>query len=176
MPLDLYLATVPVLARYLRQLQGQLDKARLHLAAGPGSEAGLLARRLAPDMFGLAQQIRSAAGFAQRICAPLAGVEAPPLDEADSLAGAQAQLQQALDFIERLDAQALRDAAGRRLRSRAGEAELELPAEDYVQLYALPNFFFHLSMAYALLRQSGVPLGKPDFDGFHRYPAGFSFA
>lgn len=176
MSLDLYQATVPVLARYLRQLQCQLDKTRLHLDAGLGDEAKLLALRLAPDMFGLGQQLRTAAGFAQRICAPLAGVEEPAMAEASGLAGAQAQIRQALDFMEGLDPATLRAAAGRRLRTRAGEAELEFAAEDFVQQYALPNFFFHLGMAYALLRQAGVPLGKPDFDGFHRYPAGFSFA
>jgi hypothetical protein len=179
MSIDLYRATVPVLAHYLRQLQTQLDKARLHLearGADEGDEAALLARRLAPDMFGLAQQLRTAAGFAQRICAPLAGLEAPALAEAPGLAGAHRLIGQALDFIEGLDPQALRAAAGRRIRTRAGEAEFELAAEDFVQRYALPNFFFHLGMAYALMRQAGVPLGKPDFDGFHRYPPGFSFA
>lgn len=168
MSLDLYCATVPVLGRYLRQLLLQLEKTRLHLDAVHGDEAELLAQRL-----------RTAAGFAQRICAPLADVEAPVLidgAEGMSLTGAQAQIRQALDFIESLDPETLRSAAGRRLRTRTGEAELELAAEDFIQQYALPNFFFHLGMAYALLRQAGVPLGKPDFDGFHRYPVGFSFA
>ncbi|MGN6827615.1 DUF1993 family protein [Paucibacter sp. M5-1] len=174
---DLYAASVPVLARYLRRAQAWLDKAAAQLDAAGGSEAALLQTRLAPGMFTLAQQIHTAAGFAQRACAPLAEVEMPALGQGDaaSLAELQARLARALAFVESLDAAALRAAAGRRLRTQAGEAWLELESAEFLQLYALPNFFFHLGMAYALLRQAGVPLGKPDFDGWHRYPDGFSF-
>ena len=61
------------------------------------------------------------------------------------------------------------------IQHRAGEALLEQPATDFVRLYGLPNFFFHLTMGYAALRQAGMALGKADFDGFHAYPQGFRF-
>lgn len=168
---------MPVLARYLRCAQAWLDKAAAQLVVAGGSEAALLQTRLAPGMLTLAQKIHTAAGFAQRACAPLAEVEMPALGQGDagSLAELQARLAGALAFIESLDAAAMRAAAGRPLRTQAGEAWLELESAEFLQLYALPNFFFHLGMAYALLRQAGVPLGKPDFDGWHRYPEGFSF-
>jgi hypothetical protein len=178
---DLYTASVPVLSRYLQRLLACLDKAEAHLAAegvtDAATETALLQSRLAPGMFTLAQQVHTAAGFAQRACAPLAGVEPSALGqgEASSVAELRARVGQALVFIEGLDAAVIRTAAGRRLRTQAGEALLELEAAEFLQLYALPNFFFHLGMAYALLRQAGVPLGKPDFDGWHRYPEGFSF-
>ncbi|CAN5244323.1 DUF1993 family protein [soil metagenome] len=169
-----YAASVPVFSHYLRQLLLMLDKARQH--AG-GDEAALLRARLAPDMFDLVRQVQIAAGFAQRGCAPLAGLLPPSLGEGD--AGDLDQLQQrvgrALAFIEGLDPAAIEASAGQRIRAQAGDAWLEFEAGEFIRLYALPNFFFHLGMAYALLRRAGVPLGKPDFDGFHRYPAGFSF-
>lgn len=174
---------MPVLARYLRCAQDWLDKAAAQLVAAGGSEAVLLQTRLAPGMFTLAQQIHTAAGFAQRACAPLADVEVevevemPALGRGDavSLAELQARLARALNAVESLNAEAMRASAGRRLRTQAGEAWLELESADFLQLCALPNCSFHLGMAYALLRQAGVPLGKSDFDGWHRYPEGFSF-
>jgi hypothetical protein len=62
-----------------------------------------------------------------------------------------------------------------RVHTTAGFAELNLPAWEYFQMYAVPNFFFHYSMVYAIARQGGVPIGKSEFDGYHRYPAGFAF-
>jgi hypothetical protein len=70
------------------------------------------------------------------------------------------------------------DFAGRdslNVRTTAGFAELDLPAAEYFQMYAVPNFFFHYSIVYAIARQAGVPVGKAEFDGYHRYPSGFTF-
>jgi len=167
---QLHATAVPVLVHYLRQLLQMLDKAAAH--GGPA----LLQGRLAPDMFTLGQQVQIAAGFAQRAVAPLVGAEPPSLGEGDApdLAALRRRVAAALAFVGGL-APAQFEAAPALLRTRAGEAWLEFVPLDFLRLYALPNFFFHLGMAYALLRQQGVPLGKPDFDGWHQYPAGFSF-
>jgi hypothetical protein len=66
-------------------------------------------------------------------------------------------------------------AEARIIRHRAGFADLEQTGTDFLFLYGLPNFFFHITMGYASLRAAGVALGKADFDGFHDYPAGFRF-
>ena len=66
-------------------------------------------------------------------------------------------------------------AESRRIQHRAGEADLDQSATEFLHLYGIPNFFFHLTMGYASLRAAGVPLGKGDFDGMHHYPPGFSF-
>ncbi|MEP4434332.1 MAG: DUF1993 family protein, partial [Hyphomicrobiales bacterium] len=63
----------------------------------------------------------------------------------------------------------------REIRHTAGMAELVQPAKDFVTLYAIPNFFFHLTMGYATLRSAGIEIGKGDFDGHHAYPSGFRF-
>ena len=132
------------------------------------ADAAALALRLAPDMFDAGGQLRTVAGFALRAVLPLTGRPVPdlPADLALRLAAARAALAPLTpdDFA---------GAAARRLRHRAGFADLDQSAADYLHLFALPNLWFHLAMAYAAMRAGGLPLGKADFDGLHEYPQGF---
>ena len=100
-----------------------------------------------------------------RVACPLAGREAPdvPAALAPRLAVARATL-----GGMRMDE--FRGAEDRRIVHRAGMAELDQSAADFLYLFGMPNFMFHLTMGYAALRAAGVPLGKADFDGFHAYP------
>ena len=128
--------------------------------AGPEALAAQVA-----DAFPAGQQFATAAGFALRIACPLAGREVPSLPAAlaPRLAVARATLggMRQDEFL---------GAEDRRILHRAGMADLDQTASDFLHLYGLPNFFFHLTMGYAALRQAGVALGKADFDGFHAYP------
>ena len=155
----MYHASVPVFRHYLGRVSGMVEKA--------GPEA--LAARVA-DSFPAGQQFATAAGFALRITCPLAGREVPDLPAAlgPRLAVARAMLgaMSPTEFV---------GAETRTIRHSAGFAELEQTGADFLHLYGLPNFFFHLTMGYAALRAAGVPLGKADFDGFHSYPEGFRF-
>jgi hypothetical protein len=155
----MYQATVPVFRHYLAQVAAMVEKA--------GPEA--LDARIA-DAFPAGQQFATAAGFALRVACPLAGREVPDLPQAlgPRLAVARAMLgaMTPADF---------EGAEDRIIRHHAGLAVLEQRAADFLHLYGLPNFFFHLTMGYAALRAAGVPLGKADFDGFHTYPEGFRF-
>lgn len=155
----MYQATVPVFRHYLARVAGMAEKA--------GPEA--LAARIG-DSFPASQHFAIAAGFALRVACPLAGRPIPDLPEAlgPRLAVARAMLgaMQPADFD---------GAEARMIRHTAGFAELEQTAPDFLHLYGLPNFFFHLTMGYAALRAAGVPLGKADFDGFHSYPPDFRF-
>jgi uncharacterized protein len=152
----MYQATVPVFRHYLARVSGMVE------AAGPEA----LEARIA-DALPAGRQFATAAGFALRIACPLAGREVPDLPEAlgPRLAVARAMLgaMQPADF---------EGAEERTIRHRAGEADLAQTAAEFLYLYGLPNFFFHLTMGYAALRLAGVPLGKADFDGFHLYPTG----
>jgi hypothetical protein len=155
----MYHASVPVFRHYLSRISAMVE------AAGPEALATQIA-----DAFPASQQFATAAGFALRIACPLAGREVPDLPQAlgPRLAVARAML----------GAMAPADFDGaetRIIRHRAGFADLEQTGADFLHLYGLPNFFFHLTMGYAALRQAGVPLGKADFDGFHSYPADFHF-
>jgi hypothetical protein len=155
----MYQASVPVFRHYLARVAAMAEKA--------GPEA--LEARIA-DAFPAAQQFATAAGFSLRIACPLAGREVPDLPQAlgPRLAVARAMLGAMVpaDFD---------GAETRVIRHQAGFAVLEQTGAEFLHLYGLPNFFFHLTMGYAALRAVGVSLGKADFDGFHSYPADFRF-
>lgn len=164
-------ASVPVFRRYLGRLRAWLDIAESHQRARGESMAALLQARLASDMLPFEAQAAIAANFALRACFPLAGQAIPAYGEfAADADGLRARIDRVLGLLDELPPALFEDAAGRTLESRAGEAEVVLPAPAFMAQYAMPNFFFHLATAYALLRSRGVPLGKADFDGFHAYP------
>lgn len=168
----LYQASVPVMLRYLGRLQGLLDTAQAHAARTGRPIGDLLQARLAPDMLPLATQVVIAANFGLRTCFPLAGQAVPAYGVfADDLDGLRARLADVATRLQTLTPEEFEAAADRTLSSQAGDALVVLPAPDFLFQYALPNFFFHLGTAYAILRAQGLPLGKPDFDGFHAYPS-----
>lgn len=163
----LYAASVPVFQHYLGRVADWLDCAKTQ----GGDE--LLAARLAPDMLPLESQVAIAAHFALRAAYPLAGLPVPPYgDAAVTWAGLNERLQRVVRLLEALEP-AQFDAA-RVISSDAGEATLQLDGATFLHQFALPNFFFHLTAAYAILRHRSVPLGKADFDGFHRYGAAWA--
>ena len=129
--------------------------------AGPAAMAAQVA-----DAIPAGQQFATAAGFSLRVACPLAGREVPnlPAALAPRLAVARATLggMRPDEFL---------GAEDRRIRHSAGMADLDQSAGDFLYLYGLPNFFFHLTMGYAALRSAGVALGKADFDGLHAYPS-----
>lgn len=162
----MYAASVPVFQRYLGQLAKMLERAE---ASGLDPQQ-LLQARLAPDMLPLALQVEIAANFALRACAPLAALEVPPFGaHADSFAALHARIDRVQQFLAGLTPAQMADSAQRICTDQAGQARLSLPGEVFLSQYMLPNFFFHLTSAYALLRQQGVQLGKADFDGWHVY-------
>lgn len=155
----MYQPCVPVFRHYLARIADMAERA--------GSEA--LNARIA-DSFPAVQQFSTAAGFALRTACPLAGREVPDLPSAlgPRLAVARAMLgaMDPADFV---------GAESRRIRHQAGFAQIDQTGSDFLFLFGLPNFFFHLTMGYAALRLVGVPLGKADFDGLHSYPPDFHF-
>ncbi len=156
----MYHASVPVFRHYLARMTGMVERA--------GREA--MAARIA-DSFPATEQFATAAGFTMRIACPLAGREVPDLPEA---LGPRLAVARAL--LGAMKPAEFEGAEDRIIRHRAGFAELEQTGAEFLHLFGLPNFFFHLTMGYAALRAAGVPLGKADFDGFHQYPEGFNFS
>ncbi|WP_137111092.1 DUF1993 family protein [Rhodobacter sp. SY28-1] len=155
----MYQASVPVFRHYLSRVSD------IVAVAGPDA----LDARIA-DSFPARQQFATAAGFALRIACPLAGREVPDLPQ-----GLGPRLAVARALLGSMSPADFEGAETRVIRHRAGFADLEQSGADFLYLYGLPNFFFHLTMGYAALRAAGVPLGKADFDGFHAYPADFHF-
>lgn len=158
-----------VFLHYLKQLDALLER----IAA---VEDGIVERRLHPDMFNLLQQASTAIGFSLRTCCPLAGREIVSFrSEEESLAAVRRELAATVDYLRAMPECDIAGKPGSRIATAAGFADLDFAADDYVLMYAMPNFFFHYSMVYAIARQAGVPIGKADFDGYHRYPQGFIF-
>lgn len=164
----IYTASVPVFRHYLRQSQRLLDRVE--------ARPDLLAARLAPDMFTGAEQFATATGFTLRTAFPLAGQEVPgfPAGGMD-LVGLKRRIVFADAQLAGLSPSDFADAADRRIRHRAGFAELDQSGSEFLTLFGMPNFLFHLTMGFAVLRQGGLDIGKADFDGFHDYPHGFRF-
>lgn len=170
MNLTLYEASVPVFTRYLGQLARIVALAEDHASTRSIDPHSVLQARLAPSMYPFAVQVEIAANFAFRACAPLAGMEIPPCGEhRASFAALKTRIAQTLAFLATLTPDQMEAGAGRQFVSQAGLGAIALAGPAFLQQYALPNFFFHVTTAYAILRHLGVELGKADYDGFHVY-------
>jgi hypothetical protein len=166
MSLPLYEASVSVLVRGLRNLSVILDKAVAHARAAQIDPASLVAARLAPDMLTLAQQVQVATDTAKGCGARLAGVPVPSYPDTEStFEELQARIAKTVAFLETLPRDAIDGAADRPIELSVGRQPMRFVGRDYLLTFALPNFYFHVTTAYGILRHRGVPLGKPDFIG-----------
>ena len=155
-----YEASAPVFVNMLGNMRAWLDK-----AAAEKPEAELLEARLAPDMRPLPAQYQMASDSAKNGIARLAGIEAPSMPDAEaSFAELRERCDKTIAFIKSVDPAALADSAGRTVELRFPNGQgYRFDGRDYLTGFALPNFMFHATTAYAILRAAGVSLGKPDF-------------
>jgi len=167
MAYSLYDAAVTPCVQQLGALVGIIDKAAAHCAANKIEESALLQDRLYPDMFCLARQIRQSADFAMNAGGRLAGVTPPALPATDdpSFAAAKSRVETALGFVKSLTRAQLDGAEGKVIAWTGGGNDRKMKGVDYLQQFALPNFYFFVTTAYNILRHRGVPLGKRDFLG-----------
>jgi hypothetical protein len=160
----LYNASVPVFRQMLSALAGIIDKTIAHAEAKKIDPAVYAGARLFPDMFPFARQITVATDFAKGASARLAGIEVPKFEDTEvTLADLKARLQKTIDFIaglkpEQFDGAETRDIT---IQLRAGPTVFK--GQPYLLHYAMPNFYFHTTTAYAILRHNGIEIGKPDF-------------
>lgn len=170
MNLTIHEASVPVFTRYLRQLSAMLDLAQKHAKKNSLDANVLLQARLSPSMYAFAKQVEIAVNFSIRACAPLANVQGPAEPEnLDGFDALRERIAQVLAFLQSLTPQQMAGSEDREFTSQAGLETVALPGRVFLLQYALPNFFFHVTTAYAILRHMGVGIGKSDFDGFHTY-------
>ncbi|MCE3254080.1 MAG: hypothetical protein K0Q67_3100 [Cellvibrio sp.] len=160
-----------IFIHYLIQLKKILQKIALHQQDNPA----LLHQSLHGTMLPLLAQIRTAANFSLRTCCPLVQCERIYFDNSnETYAGLQQQLDETIAYLQAIPAAGFYQPPAN-IQDKAGFNQVDLAADEYVDFYALPNFFFHLSMVYSIARMAGVPLSKGDFDGYHHYPDDFSF-
>jgi hypothetical protein len=167
MSITMYSTSVPVFQQMLGSLQVILQKAQAHAAEKKIEDQVFLQARLAPDMFNLIRQVQIATDFAKGISARLAGVDVPDFqDTENSFEELQARLHKTIDFMRELTPSQFEGAEEREIVLRPGTPkEKKLSGEAYLLSYGLPQFFFHVTTTYAILRHHGIELGKRDYMG-----------
>ena len=166
MSITMHSASVPIFVRMLGNLVGWLDRAEAHAAAKKFEPAVYLGLRLAPDMLALPTQIQIACDTAKMAVARLSGVDAPKFDDAEqSLAELRDRVQATVEYIKSGPAARIDGTDDKDVTIPRRDGPLTLKGEAYLKTFVLPNFFFHLTITYALLRHNGVELGKTDYLG-----------
>lgn len=156
--------SAPTFARMLKNLSAMLAKAEAHAKAKNFDPAVLLNDRLAPDMFTLTRQIQIATDHAKGAMARLAGQQPEPIEDKEStIADLQARIAKVIAIVEAYKPEQLEGADKREITIKIPNQELKFSGRDYLETWALPNFYFHVTMAYAIVRHNGVDLGKRDF-------------
>jgi Uncharacterized protein conserved in bacteria len=163
---DLYTFSVPVFLRGHAVLSELLRKGEAHAAGYKITPSALLTARLFPDMFPLTGQVQAACDTAKRATARLVGVEPPRFEDNEAtFEELYARIQRTSEFVEKFQADAFRDADTRKIELNMSAGIVSLTAEEYLTRFALPNFYFHVTTAYDILRHNGVTLGKRDYLG-----------
>ena len=166
MTLSMYQASVPAFRRTLTALAAILDTAAANAAERKIDLDVLVNARLAPDMFPLNRQIQLATDHAKGCPARLAGVEVPSFQDTEkTFPELKERIQKTLDFIGSLKPEQIDGSEEREITLKTTRQELKFKGTAYLVLFALPNFYFHATTAYDILRHNGVPLGKLDFMG-----------
>lgn len=163
--MDLYAIAVPTYAQMLKGLSNQLTKAQAFAADNGLAQDDLLSARLAPDMFPLSTQVRFVCTQASDMLKQLTGSDAfAPAEDAADLDGLRAQLAEAVAKVQATQASAFDGAADRKIELKMPNGIIfDMTGEQFLRDWALAQFYFHLTAAYAILRHKGVALGKPDW-------------
>jgi hypothetical protein len=166
MTVSIRTAAAPVFERMLANLDHVLEKGEADAAARGLAPESYLTARLAPDMFPLTRQVQIATDHAKGAMARLAGREVPSFPDAETtFAELHARIARVLEFVRSVRDEELTGANERVVTLKIGGQPMELSGETYLLHFALPNFYFHVTTAYAILRHLGVAIGKADYIG-----------
>ncbi len=167
MTLSMYQASVPVFLRALSNLKHVLQLGEAHATAREFNPALLVQARLTPDMLPLARQVQIACDMAMRGCARLAGDEPESVaDDETDFAGLYARIDRAREHVKTYAADRIDGSEAREIVLKMrNDVDVRFSGQEFLLQFVLPNLFFHTTTTYAILRQSGVALGKMDFMG-----------
>jgi hypothetical protein len=166
MSISMHSVSAPVFVRMLRNLLTWLDKAEAHAQTKKFDVNVLLTARLAPDMLPFSAQIQIAADAAKFGMARLAGVEAPKFDDKEtSIAELKERVRRTVEFVQSVPAAQINGSEDKDIIVPRRDGSMVLKGEVFLKHFSLPNFFFHVTTTYALLRHNGVDLGKMDYLG-----------
>lgn len=166
MSLTMYQASIPAFVRMLGNLSAILDKAAAHAEAKKIDPSIFINARLAPDMFPLSRQVQIATDMVKGCAARLAGIEVPRYEDTETtFAELQARIAQTKEFLQSVSTQQIDGSENRPIILKFGSRELSFLGQAYLLDFVIPNFHFHLTTAYAILRHNGVDIGKKDYTG-----------
>ena len=166
MSISMYDVSIPVMTLGLSNLTAILDKAAAHAADKKFDSIALAQARLFPDMYALNRQVQIACDTAKGAAARLAGIEVPKHEDTETtLAELKARIAKTVDFLMSVTPAQLKDAESRAIEIKFPNGSWKFTGIAYLTDFVLPNFYFHASMVYALLRKNGVDIGKMDFLG-----------
>lgn len=166
MPLSAYAAAFPGFIQTLTALSAVIDKAAGQAETRKIQPEVLLSSRLAPDMLPFTRQIQLACDFAKNAAARVSGMENPRKpDEEKTFTELKERIAWTLAFIQGIDKAALDDGLEKDITFPRGKGEAVMKGEVYLTRFAVPNFYFHATAAYAILRENGIQIGKADFLG-----------
>jgi uncharacterized protein len=164
MKISMHALSVDLFVNALGNLSWLLEKGAASAAQRKFDPAVLLAARLAPDMLPLTRQVQIAADLAKNSVSRLAAQEPPRFEDTEtSIEQLRARLARTIDYLKSVSPSALEGAETRDIKVPAGEHTLEFKGLDFLERWAIPNVFFHVTTAYNILRHNGVELGKRDF-------------
>jgi len=166
MPLSMHQASIPMFVRALGNLSAILEKAAAHAESRKIDPLVFINARLAPDMFPLSRQVQAACDAAKGCAARLAGVEVPRFEDTEtSFPELQARIAKTVAFIQDVKAAQVDASEDRTITLKLRGRDVTFSGRDYLLNFVLPNFFFHATTAYAILRHNGLEIGKTDFLG-----------
>ena len=158
--------SVPIYIKHLNALAGCLKKAQTLYTEKKYDEGTLVNYRLYPDMFSFARQVQQATEHARNSVGALAGVDAPKYEMNEkSLAELLTRVEKSVAWLNTIKPEQIDGTEGKNVKVKAGDRELEFTGIDLLLKRSLPNFYFHCTTAYDILRHNGVDLGKRDFMG-----------
>ena len=166
MSITMYEIAIPSFTKHLDALDAILDKAAAYAEAKKIDPEALLWARLYPDMYPFKKQVQSACDFAKLSVGRLAGLTPPVHDDSEkTFADLKKRIAETLAVLAEAKPEPMEAAATREITIKAGPRELTFTGKEYLLHFALPNFYFHVTTAYALLRAKGMPIGKADYLG-----------
>ncbi|MGR8998200.1 MAG: DUF1993 domain-containing protein [Gammaproteobacteria bacterium] len=166
MSMSMYQASIPVFIHMLGNLSKILDKAAAYAEEKKIDPVILINARLAPDMYALSRQIQIATDMAKGCAARLAGIEIPSYaDNESTFPELQARIAKTVAFLQSVSAEQINGSEERTVSLKLHGKEIGFLGQPYLLHYVLPNFYFHITTAYAILRHNGLEIGKMDFVG-----------
>ncbi len=166
MAISMFKTSAPIFVQFLTSLSAVLDKAAAHAQAKKIEPSVLLNTRLYPDMFPLVRQVRAATDHAMSACGRLAGVELPTFANTESsILELKERIAKAIEFIKSIKPTQIDGSEDKEITIKFSSGERKFTGQSLLLNFCLPNFYFHATTAYDILRHCGVEVGKRDFMG-----------